>query len=197
MELQQESQLSDVVVALFKGVIYRDNNEKLWGDILNLHNAIIDYVGVLNLELILDEAEGFAFLKSKPDSEEKTYPRLIARRSLTFEVSLLLALLRKSLVEFDSDNADVRFILSQSQLIDLMKTYLGDTTNQVKLADKIEGYINKVVELGFLQKLKSQQSEPHYEVKRILKAFIDVEWLQQFNQWLEVCLANRKGGKDE
>lgn len=179
-----QNQLSAVLLSLFKGVLYRDQNEKLWNELLNLHNAVVDYVAVLHLELVLDEAEGYAFLKSKPDNEEENYPKLIARRALTFEVTLLLALLRKSLLEFDSSNAEVRLILSQTQLMDLLKPHFGDSSNQAKIADKIETTINKVVELGFLHKLKIQQNEPHFEVKRILKAFIDVAWLQQFDQWL-------------
>lgn len=187
--------LSQVIIPLFKGIFYRENNEKLWSDLIELSNAVKDYVAVLNLDFILDEAEGYAFLKSKAD-EEDIYPKLIARRSLTFEVSLLLVLLRKSLVEFDSSHSDVRFILSQSQIVDLMQTYLGQSSNEAKRADKIESYINKVVELGFLQKLKSSQNEPHFEVKRILKAFIDVEWLQQFNQWLDSCLGKAEADNE-
>lgn len=197
MDKPEHHQLSQIVPFLFKGVIYRENNEKLWGELLKSSNQVIDYVSVLNLTLILDEAEGYAFLKSKPDPEDCTYPKLIARRALTYEVSLLLVLLRKSLVEFDVNHQDTRFILSQTQIVDLMQTYLGETTNQARLVDKIESYINKAVDLGFLQKLKSQQDEPHFEVKRILKAFIDVEWLQQFNQWLIECQQQTKGADDE
>ncbi len=64
-----------------------------------------DYVAVLGLELVLDEAEGYAFLRSRPgrrrDAAPKL-PRLVARRPLSFPVSLLLALLRKKLAEFDA-----------------------------------------------------------------------------------------------
>lgn len=189
MEPQNPHSLSLVTINLLKGVVYREHNEKLWQDLIQLIPVVKDYFAVLYLDLVLDEAEGYAFLKSKPDNEEQSpYPKLITRRALTFEVSLLLVLLRKSLVEFDANHSDVRFILSHNQLINLMQTYLGDTSNQAKMIDKISGYINKVVELGFLHPLKSSQTEPHYEVKRIIKAFIDVEWLQQFNQWLENSL---------
>ena len=191
----REEALSEVVIALFKGVIYQENNETLWEKLLQLQNEVKDYVRVLHLELVLNEADSYAFLKTKEAEEDNLFPKLIAKRSLSFDVSLLLALLRKGLVEFDQNNTDTRFILSLSQLVDLMKVHLGESTNQAKLADRIEATVNKVVELGFLQKLKSQQSEPHFEVKRILKSFIDVAWLQQFDQWLNECLENQKGDK--
>lgn len=187
---QDNDSLSQVLINLQKGIVYRENNETLWQDLIQLAPRAKDYFALTYLDLILDEAEGYAFLKSKADSEEQSYPRLISRRALTFEVSLLLVLLRKRLVEFDAESSDTRLILSQTEIVNLMQTYLGESTNQAKTVDKIESYINKVLELNFLQKLKSSQSEPYYEVKRILKAFIDVEWLQQFDQWLDASLKN-------
>lgn len=187
---QDNDSLSQVLINLQKGIVYRENNETLWQDLIQLAPRVKDYFTLTYLDLILDEAEGYAFLKSKADSEEQSYPRLISRRALTFEVSLLLVLLRKRLVEFDAESSDTRLILSQTEIVNLMQTYLGESTNQAKTVDKIESYINKVLELNFLQKLKSSQSEPYYEVKRILKAFIDVEWLQQFDQWLDASLKN-------
>lgn len=198
MELEnQDKILSEVVVALFKGVIYQENNEILWEKLLKVLNLVRDYAKVLNLDLILNESDSYAFLKSKPEDEENPYPKLIAKRPLSFEVTLLLTLLRKSLLEFEqNNNSSTRFVLSLSQIVDMMKIYLGESTNQAKLTDRIETTVNKVVELGFLQKLKSQQNESHFEVKRILKSFVDVAWLQQFNQWLADCLANKNGDKE-
>lgn len=191
----RDEALSEVVIALFKGVIYQENNVTLWEKLLQLQNDVRDYVRVLHLELILNELDSYACLKTKEMDEDNSFPKLIAKRSLSFEVTLLLALLRKGLVEVEQNNTETRFILSLSQLIDLMKVHLGESTNQAKLADRIEATVNKVVELGFLQKLKSQQIEPHFEVKRVLKSFIDVAWLQQFDQWLKACLENQKGDK--
>ena len=98
--------LSVLLITLLKGVIYRGDDERLWGMLLNLQTRVRDYVTVLGLDLVLDEAEGYAFLKSRAESadDEATpkLPRLVARRPLSFPVSLLLALLRKKLAEFDA-----------------------------------------------------------------------------------------------
>ena len=49
----------------------------------------------------------------------------------------------------------------------------------------IESTINKVAELGFLQKLKpaggASARPATYEVRRILKAFVDAQWLAEFD----------------
>ena len=51
--------------------------------------------------------------------------------------------------------------------------------------------MNKVIELGFVRRLKAQADgtsraaqEPVYEVRRILKAFVDAQWLSDFDQRL-------------
>ena len=55
--------LSALAITLLKGVIYRDGDERLWSSLLNLQARVRDYVAVLGLDLVLDEAEGYAFLQ--------------------------------------------------------------------------------------------------------------------------------------
>ena len=177
--------LSVLVICLLKGVLYRDGDERQWAALLNLQARVRDYVAVLNLDLMLDEAEGYAFLKSRPETDEKglafSLPRLVARRPLSFPVSLLLALLRKRLAEFDVGAGDTRLVLSRDGIVELMRVFLPDGSNEVKLIDQLEGTINKVVDLGFLRKLKPaggpSAGPANYEVRRILKAFVDAQWL--------------------
>lgn len=184
--------LSSLLIGLFKSVVYRDGDERQWAALLNLQARVRDHVGVLNLELILDEAEGYAFLKSRPEPDEDDpsprLPRLIARRPLSFPVSLLLALLRKKLAEFDAGGGDTRLVLSREDMVELVRVFLPDGSNEARLIDQIETTINKVAELGFLHKLKptagAAAAPPSYEVRRILKAFVDAQWLAEFDQRL-------------
>lgn len=184
--------LSALVINLLKNVLYRDADERLWAALLNLQARVRDYVAVLNLDLVLDEAEGYAFLKSRPELDEDQpgtrLPRLVARRPLSFPVSLLLALLRKKLAEFDASGADTRLVLSRDQILELVRVFLPDGPNEAKLMDQLESTINKLVELGFLAKLKpasvAAAGPGHYEVRRILKAFVDAQWLAEFDRRL-------------
>lgn len=184
--------LSVLLISLLKSVLYREGDERLWGALLNLQARVRDYVAVLNLDLVLDEAEGYAFLKSRPepadDDPAPRLPRLVARRPLSFPVSLLLALLRKKLAEFDAGGGDTRLVLSRDDIVDLVRVFLPGGSNEAKLVDQIEITINKVVELGFLHKLKptggSATGSAGYEVQRILKAFVDAQWLAEFDERL-------------
>ncbi|MBF6907390.1 DUF4194 domain-containing protein, partial [Acinetobacter baumannii] len=62
-------ELSALVITLLKGVMYRETDERLWNTLLNLQARLRDYVAVMNLELALDEAEGYAFLRSRAVDE--------------------------------------------------------------------------------------------------------------------------------
>ncbi|CAM5206871.1 Uncharacterised protein [Oligella ureolytica] len=190
--------LSPLLISLFKGVLYREDNQPSWQKLIEQQAAIRDYIQLLGLELIFDEAEGYAYLRQfqdEGDDEKNTIPKLIVRRQLSYPVSLLLALLRKRLAEFDASSGETRLILSRTQLIELLRLFLPDSSNEARLVDRIDNHIAKVVELGFLRKLRGQQ-EPLYEVLRILKAFVDAQWLNEFDQRLaEYAALNEDEGE--
>jgi len=184
-----EYDLSALVIPLLKGVLYQENDAALWGCLLNLQARVRDYVGVLGLELVLDEAEGYAFLRSKSEVEDEAapkLPRLVARRPLSFSVSLLLALLRKKLAEFDASGGDTRLILTRDEIVDLVRVFLPESSNETRLIDQTETHLNKIVDLGFLRRLKplaatQNRQTAAFEVRRILKAFVDAQWLADFD----------------
>ncbi|HEX6928766.1 MAG TPA: DUF4194 domain-containing protein [Gammaproteobacteria bacterium] len=177
-------ELSSIVVPLLKGVIYRDTDPTLWSALLNLQARVRDYTAVLGLELTLDEAEGYAFLRSRPESDddEAKTPRLVARRPLSFPVSLLLALLRKKLAEFDAGGGDKRLILSRDQIVELMRVFLPEGSNETRFIDQIDAHIKKATDLGFVRPLRGQDNM--FEVRRILKAFVDAQWLAELDERL-------------
>lgn len=186
--------LSNVLIALMKGVVYRDGDEEIWQELLNLQARVLDYVAVLGLELLLDEAEGYACLRSRPLSEgEVELPRLVAKRQLSFPVSLLLALLRKKLAESDAGGGDARLILSREEVVEMIRLFLPVGSNEARIADQVDTHLNKIVELGFVRRLRGQ--EDHIEVRRILKAFVDAQWLVDLEQRLaaECAIAQDEG----
>ncbi|MGC9457541.1 MAG: DUF4194 domain-containing protein [Halothiobacillaceae bacterium] len=183
-----ELQYSQVLINLFKGVVYRDVEPRLWDALVDLQSRVRDYVAVLDLELVLDEAEGHAYLRQRARSEDRPeLPRLVRRRQLSYPVSLLLALIRKKLVEHDAGGGDPRLILSREQIVDLVRLFLPDTANEAKLLDRIDAQVNKVVELGFLRRLRGQ--DDHFEVRRIIASFVDAQWLAEFDRRLAAYAA--------
>ena len=68
---------------------------------------------------------------------------------------------------------------------------MADGTNETRIVDQIDAHINKVVDLGFLSRMRNASATRSsdrsndsgtFEVKRILKAFIDAQWLAEFDQ---------------
>lgn len=187
-------ELSQLMVHLLKGVLYRDADERLWASLLRLQAPVREQAAVLLLDLLLDEAEGYAFLKSRPDPDDSDGAprplRLVARRPLSYPVSLMLALLRKRMAESDAGGGDTRLVLSRDEIAELMRVFLPDGPNEAKLIDQLDATITKVVDLGFLRRLKtaagSGPDRGNYEVRRILRAFVDAQWLAEFDARLEV-----------
>src|SRR5579875_732237 len=172
-----EPELSSAVIPLMKGAVYRDTHDRAWKHLLQLQPQVRDYVAVLGLQVVIDEAEGYAFLRQRPADSDDTDPppRLIPRRALSFHVSLLLALLRKKLAEFDAQGADTRLMLTRGQIAEMLRVFLPATSNEARLIDKIDEHIGKVERLGFLRPVKN--AEQTFEVRRVLKAYIDGQWL--------------------
>lgn len=177
-------ELSPVAVTLLRGVLYQEENPELWNLLLKQQAGVRDYMAVLGLELMFDEAEGYAFLRSKPeDEDEEAIPRLVVRRQLSYPVSLLLALLRKKLAESDAGGGETRLILSRDEVAEMIRIFFPAGSNEARLIDQVDATLNKIAELGFVRRLRGQGHM--IEVRRIIKAFVDAQWLAEFDQRLD------------
>lgn len=186
--------LSGVLIPLLKGVTYRDDDPAHWSALVQLQSRVRDHAAVLGLELMLDEAEGYAFLRSRPEpegEEPRKLPRLVARRPLSFPVSLLLALLRKKLAEFDAVGGDTRLILSRGEVSELLRVFLPEGSNEARLMDQVDAHLNRIADMGFVRRLRG--SDDMFEVQRILKAFVDAQWLAEFDARLAAYRAQLEG----
>ena len=187
--MNDDNRLGQVLVTLLQGVLYRDSDASLWQALFELQARVRDYCATIGLELLFDEAEGYAYLRQRaPGDDEAELPRLIQRRQLSYPVSLILVLLRKRLTEFDATGGDTRLVVSRDQVADQVRLFLPDTANEARLLDRIDAHLNKVIELGFLRRLRGQDDQ--FEVRRILKAFVDAQWLAEFEQRLAAYAAH-------
>lgn len=181
--------LPTVVIALMKGVVERDHASAMWQDLMRSTSRVRDYLRVMGLELILNEVEGYAYLRQRPEVEgETSLPRLVPRRQLSFSVSLTLALLRRRLAEADARSGDRQLVLTREEIHDLVRHILGTSTNEAKLADRRDRDIERIVELGFLRPMAGAGNM--FEVRRILAAFVDAQWLSEFDERLTIYRAH-------
>jgi hypothetical protein len=103
---------------------------------------------------------------------------------------MLVALLRKRLAEFDASSAETRLVLSRDQIIEMLRLYLPESTNEARLVDGAGTHINRVVEMGFLRRLRGH--DELFEVRRIIKAYVDAQWLSDFDARLDEYLAEAR-----
>jgi Domain of unknown function (DUF4194) len=193
MNVRMPNELSVVLISLLKGIVEREASPGLWQSLLAHQARVRDHVTVIGLDLALDEAEGYAYLRQRPQPEnEPELPRLITRRQLGYPVSLLLALLRKKLAEFDAAGGETRLVLTSADILDMVRLFLPNTVNQARLQERVGRDINKVVDLGFLRPLKGR--EDTYEVRRILRSFVDAQWLSELNERLAAYAAHVREG---
>jgi len=185
-----EQRIGPVLVHLMRGVLYRDQHPDRWQLLMHHQGPVVDHLRVIGLELELDEAEGFAFLRQcnrgveEEDGDEQALPRLIQRRPLSYPVSLLCVLLRKQLVENDTGGDHRRLIITRTRIVEMLQVFLPENSNEARIVEQIDTHINKAIELGFLRALKGQADT--YEVRRIIKALVDADWLAGLNEKLEV-----------
>jgi hypothetical protein len=179
---------SDALISLLKGVVY-DTNENIWKKIINYENDIKNYFKALKLDLYLDKSEGYAFLKQSELNDDEKELRLIDKKQLSYPVTVLCVILRKILLEADLSGTNTKVIVEKEKIKEVLKIFLPDSYNEVKFYDKIDEYINKVIDYGFLKKLK----EPgKYEINRIVKAKISADVLSNIEKELIEYAGNIK-----
>ena len=178
------SDISRPLVALMKGVVFREDDPALWHLLEEGQIAVRDYVRVMGLVLMLDTAEGYAWLATRePEEGEDPLPRLVGRRQLSYPVSLIIALLRKKMAEQDAAGEDPRLILSVEEITDMVRVFLPASGNEARMMDRINTHLNKIADLGFIRRLKDEKDK--IEVIRILKAFVDAQWLSELEDRLK------------
>lgn len=177
MRSETEIAVSTSVITLMRGVVYRETHEAVWATLLRNGAPVRDHFALIGVDVVVDEVEGYAYLSARDDADDEL-PRLVNRRSLSYPVSLLLVLLRKRMVEWESTSNEPRLILTRDQIGEMLSLFLADTPNQARQLDQIDTTIKKVADLGFLRALRGQRAT--FEVRRILKAYVDAQTLADF-----------------
>lgn len=172
-------ELSNAYISLLKGVIIKENKEKIWDTILNYRNQIEDYFRQLGLTLKLYEEEGYCYLQQIEDDETDNLLKLVPKVSLSLHLSLLLVSLRKYMLE-STANGDEKIVISKEEIFIKMKNYLKETSNEIKQEKEITSYIKKVEDMKFIRKLKN--SDNKYEILRLLASFVDAQWLDDLDK---------------
>ncbi len=172
-----------VKARLFREPVYREDTED-WLTLRGHVDEVQRYFRDIGQELVLDEGEGYAFIRQlEPEGEERV-PRLVQRRPLSYPATLLLVVLREEFLRFDSSADDSpRLIKTREQLRDLVADFFPETTNQVRDFKLIDAAIKSLDDLGFIRPLTAGGQDA-FEIMRIVKARIAPSELETIKQRL-------------
>jgi hypothetical protein len=199
MRSPEEHAAAAAIIQLMRGVVYREHDEATWSTLNRDAPAVRDHFAEVDIDVVVDDTEGYAYLRTRPGTDgEEPLPRLVHRRTLTYNVSLLLVLLRKRLVEFETSGGEGKLVLSRDQIVEMLRLFLTESTNEARVVDQVDTTIRRATELGFLRLLRGRTDQ--WEVRRILKAYVDAQTLSDFAGKLAEyagASAHQAGGSDE
>ncbi|WP_068399189.1 DUF4194 domain-containing protein [Kribbia dieselivorans] len=195
MRTDEELAIGSAIIKMMRGVIYRESDEATWQALGRYGGPIRDHFATVGVDVVVDESEGYAFLRSEEvDDAEDGLPRLVHRRSQTYNVSVLLVLLRKQLAVFENEGGEGKLVLTRDQIVEMLRVFLPTTLSDAKAVDTVETTIRQTEKLGFLRQLRAQADR--WEVRRIIKAYVDAQTLGDFEAKLTDYTRSQEG-RDE
>lgn len=167
-----------MLARLLLAPIYREDGS-LWEALRAEREPVAHYFRQIGQELVIDEAEGLAFLRQIELGGGERVPRVGRRQPLGYTATLLLVCIREELARFDTAPEDsTRLVRTRQQLRELVGQFSRETNNQVRDLRTIDAAIRRVEELGFLRAFGSAEAET-FEIMRILKVRFGPAELQE------------------
>lgn len=178
-------------VRLLQGVVYSDD-VKIWDILLRSRSAMEAYFARLALVLVVDEAEGYAYLRQWEDGEYpagyEEVPKLVRRTPLGYGPTLLCVLLRDELRRFEEDDLNnERCVVESAVLFDQWKAFFPIQQDEVRQYRDFTTVVRKVEELGFIRRFADDPES--WEIRRVLKARLPAAELERLKNELVACRA--------
>lgn len=183
--VERERRFSEVLVRLLReGVLYDEDADR-WATLLNRAREVEAYMLRIGLRLVVVETRGYAYVRAAepPDDGEKPLPGLVHRSQLNYNVSLLLALLRKHLADSEAAGGEVAPLLSFREIAEMMLSFLPASTDEIKLRKRVSGALDRAVKMGFVRPSRANGDE--FRVMPVIEAFVDASWLGAFAERME------------
>lgn len=177
-----------VIIKLLQGPVYADD-KNIWRELLGWQSAIQEYFGKIGMALIITEQDGFARVM-QPETDENDdnpLPRLMKKQSLNYEATLLAVMLREGLEEFDVKSEGTKFYLTQKEIKERIELFYKEQTNKSKLWKDLSKPITSLINIGILKLNREDavnKDNNQYEIKRIIKAFISNDKLEEIKNKL-------------
>ena len=175
-----------VFIKLLKGPVeYLEKGA--WEQLLQYQAELTRFLGQLGLVLVLEKEDGYAYLEQQKLDEEENAIGWVRRIQIGYEESILLILLRDMMAEFEVGEAATRELIKKRREIkEYAELFFKENPSRVKFIRDLDRLIDKVEELDFLEKVEMNDiaDEQKFRIKKIIKAKVDNEILENFKQQL-------------
>jgi len=175
-----------VFIKLLKGPVeYLEKTA--WEQLLQYQAELTRFLQTLGLVLVLEKDDGYAYLEQSRLDEEDNVAGWVRRIQLGYEESILLVLLRDMMAEFEVGEASTRELIKKRREIkEYAELFFKENPSRVKFIRDLDRLIDRVEELDFLEKVEAGDlyDEQKYRIKKIIKARVDNELLENFKQQL-------------
>ncbi|WP_143304505.1 DUF4194 domain-containing protein [Chitinophaga vietnamensis] len=190
MSEQNIAPFAHVFIKLMQGPVYEEE-KNYWKDLLAWQTELGKYLQQTGLQLVINEADGFARIV-QPDNDEdaeRALPRLMRKSRLSYEATLLCIVLREALEEFDLKGAGTRLYLTQKEMKERLVLFFKERHNRSKMLKDLNKPINSLLGVGILKISREDAANKElqqYEVKRIIKALVNNEKLEEIKTKLNL-----------
>jgi len=182
-----------VFIKLLKGPVeYLEKTA--WEQLLQYQTELTKFLQQMGLILVLEKDDGYAYLEQTKLDEEDNVVGWVRRIQLGYEESILLVLLRDMMAEFEVGEASTRELIKKRREIkEYAELFFKENPSRVKFIRDLDRLIDRVEELDFLEKVENNDlpDEQKFRVKKIIKARVDNELLENFKQQLIEHAAGR------
>ena len=182
-----------VFIKLLKGPVeYLEKTA--WEQLLQYQTELTKFLQQMGLILVLEKDDGYAYLEQTKLDEEDNVVGWVRRIQLGYEESILLVLLRDMMAEFEVGEASTRELIKKRREIkEYAELFFKENPSRVKFIRDLDRLIDRVEELDFLEKVETSDlpDEQKFRVKKIIKARVDNELLENFKQQLIEHAAGR------
>jgi len=173
-------------IRLLQGVIYEDDKDA-WSIVLSNESDLTDYFYQIGLSLVIDRAEGMAYLRQFHDDERtdgyERLPRLFRKTPLSYEATLLCAVLRDEYRKFEEQDVDnERCVVAADALLDEWKAYCPSEADEVTLRKRLVALLNQLEKMKFVKRIASDTDS--WEVRKLLKARLPLDELDSLRERL-------------
>ena len=175
-----------VLIKLLKGPVeYLEKTA--WEQLLTYQNELTRFLQGLGLMLVLEKEDGYAYLEQIRLDEEENVAGWIRRIPLGYEESILLVLLRDMMAEFEVGEVSTRELIKKRREIkEYAELFFKENPSRVKFIRDLDRLIDRAEEMDFLEKVENSDllDEEKFRIKKIIKARVDNEILENFKQQL-------------